>query len=114
MCLTQVMDTPDGQEIRQEETKGAFVVLHRAGVMKRSLTDLGKKRAPSRGGFADSILSRVTSKAWENDADIEDSEAVERTRKVRPPTQHSRFSSIACLPCLAIVVCGVPTIDSLP
>ncbi len=62
------------------KTKEALV--HRAGVMKRSLTDLGKKRASSRGGFADSILSRVTSKAWENDADIEDSEAVERTRKV--------------------------------
>lgn len=95
------------------KTKGAFVASHRAGAMKRSLTDLGKKRAPSRGGFADSILSRVTSKAWENDADIEDSEAVERTKKVRPPTQHGRFSSIACLPCLVIVICKVTATDTL-
>lgn len=51
--------------------------------MKRSLTDLARKRTAGRQGFADSILSRVTSKAWEEDADIEDPEAAERNSKVR-------------------------------
>lgn len=54
--------------------------------MKRSLTDLIRKKEPGRQGFADSILSRVTSKAWENDADIEDPGAAERSGKVRACT----------------------------
>ncbi|EIE24503.1 potassium transporter [Coccomyxa subellipsoidea C-169] len=51
--------------------------------MKRSLTDLIRKKEPGRQGFADSILSRVTSKAWENDADIEDPGAAERSGKAK-------------------------------
>ncbi|CAL8467497.1 g7035 [Coccomyxa elongata] len=59
---------------------------------------------PSRGGFADSILSRVTSKAWENDADIEDTEAAERTRK-----PHWRTTFLLAFQALGVVYGDIGT-----
>jgi hypothetical protein len=46
--------------------------------MMRSLTEMQPKKKPSRLGFSDSILSKVATRKWEDDADIEDPEHVSR------------------------------------
>ncbi len=44
--------------------------------MKRSLTDLQRKKSGGGNTFSDSILSRVTSRDWEKDEDIAEDDVV--------------------------------------
>ena len=44
--------------------------------MKRSLTEMQRKKSGGGNTFSDSILSRVTSKDWEKDDDIAEDDVV--------------------------------------